>query len=97
MSERAYGAGGQRAPAQSLCPRFGILLHCEVERRFVAIGGRNSARDIAAVDLGPALEQPFWGIARNILARCGCTILRHAAEHCIDEAGVTRGAAVGLR
>ena len=97
MRDGAHRAGRQHAAAQMLGPNFRILLHGEIERRLVAIGLRDGARDVAAVGLGPALEQPVRRVARRLVGQHAGAVLRHAAQHGIDQPGVARGAAVGLR
>ena len=97
MRDGAHGAGRQHAAAQMLGPNFRILLHGKIERRLVAIGFRDRARGVGAVSHGPAFHQPFRGVARGPGGQRLIAALRHAAQHGVDQPGVTCRAAVGLR
>ena len=82
---------------QMLRPVFRVLLDGDVERRFVAVGFGNRLRGVRAIGLGPALEQPVGRVARSLVGQERGAILRDTAQHGVDQAGIARGAAVGLR
>ena len=97
VCERAYSACGQHATAQPLGPGFRVPLNCEIKCRLVAIGGCNRARSGGAIGLAPALEQPFRRVTRNVIGRHRYAVLRHTTKYSVDETGVARSTAIGLR
>ena len=98
LREGAHGSGRQHAPAQTLGPGLGIVFDGEIERGLMAVGLRDRARGVGAVAFAPARQQPFRRVARRRMsASASIAALRHAAQHRVDQPGVARGAAVGLR
>lgn len=63
MDQSAHGTGRQHTATQSFGPGLCVLLYCEIECGFVAIGGRDRSRSISAVGFFPTLEQPIRRIA----------------------------------
>ena len=63
----------------------------------MAVGLRDRARGVRAVMFAPARQQPFRRVAHGGFGEASIAALRHAAQHRVDQPGVARGAAVGLR
>ncbi len=82
---------------QVLGQGFGVGLDGEIERRLVPVGGGDGVRGLGAIGLAPAREQPGRRVAFGIVGRRAGAVLRHAPQHGIDQAGIARGAPVGLR
>src|SRR5215471_8545014 len=76
MRNRTHVRCWEYASAQPFRPGFSVLFNGEIERRLMAVGGGNRARDIAAIGFAPALEQPRWRVARCVVGRRRA-ILRH--------------------
>ena len=61
------------------------------------VGGGDGARGLGAIGLAPAFEQPGRRVALGIVGRRAGAVLRYAPQHGVDQAGIARGAPVGLR
>ena len=75
----------------------GVRFDADVERRLVSVGHRNRPRGVVAKGARPARHQPVGRIARGGLGEDGVAVLRNAAQYGVDQPGIARGAAVGLR
>ena len=95
MRDGAHGAGRQHAAVEVRGPRLRIALHRQVERRLMAVGGRDGARGRLAVGLDPARQQPAGRIENDRIERGEAlgAFARHAPQHRIDEAGEVHGLA----
>ena len=76
----------------------GIGLHREIERRLAAIGERDRARGVAAEVFHPARHQPVRRVEHRHVDRGErlAAFANEAAQHRIDETGVTGGVPVRL-
>ena len=98
MHDRAHRAGRQHASAERARPVRRVVLHRQIERRFLAVGERDRAGGLVAVVLDPARHQPIGrvekrGVHAGEMLRAAAG---DAAQHGIDETGIVHGAPVGL-
>ena len=63
----------------------------------MAVGLRDGARGFGAIVLGPARQQPFRRVACRVIGERRGLTLRHTTQHGVDQAGIARRPAVGLR
>ena len=62
----------------------------------MAIGDCDRARGLGAVGFAPARQQPVRCVAGGVAEAERLAVLRHAAQHGVDQAGIARRAPVGL-
>ena len=98
LQQRAHGSGRQRLAVQPRRPLRGVGFYGQIERWFVADGGRDFLGGGFAVMRGPARHQPWRHVQRLRvdLVDQRLALARAAAQHRIDEAGIFRGAPVRL-
>ena len=64
----------------------------------MAVGDRDRARSLRPVIRHPARHQPIGGVERGGIegGEVVSAVARQPPQHCVDEAGIARGVAVGL-